>query len=252
MVLQVVSGKHGFKQPVAAVLAKMVISTGEKQANLRLTEADGLVAMSIQGMWQEQGLGFGAHLPEKRRVLSANEMEGGVVATHGTLHAAILPESQGVAHDLRQGERSEVLAQHAMVIERLAVGHGGDARNVGEEPSEVRYLLAVDPHLVGRISEDLCVRRCAKPNVARQRIAHDDTQHGQVELEHPRHPPWPPHDVYSHAEGALRLLHAGSGNVIYIVAPHLERCLVASSLYEMVGQRRSRPTVIERRGGKSY
>ena len=81
-------------------------------------------------------------------------MEGGGIVSHATFHAAVLPKGKGIAHYLRQRECGEVLAQHAVIIERLAVGHGGNAGNVGEEPREVGNLLAVDPHLVGRIGED--------------------------------------------------------------------------------------------------
>ena len=76
----------------------------------------------------------------------------------------------------------------------------------------------------------------------------EDAQHCKMELEHPRYPPWPTHDVYPHAEGALGLFHPLGGNMIYVVAPHLKRRLAARSLYEVVGQRRRRPTIVERRG----
>lgn len=231
------------------MLAIEVIASGEEQANHWLVKTDGLVAMGVKRMGQKHDLGLWAHLAKECRVLTANEMESSLIASHVTLHAAILPKGHGVAHDLRQRERGEILAQQAVVMERLAVGHGHDARLAGKESREAGGLLTIDPHHVGRIVNNGGKGLVAEPEIAKVRVAQQHSQHRKAQLEHPRHPLWLPHYVYSHAECALRLLHVASRDVVAIKAPHLKRRLLASPLDNMVGQRGCRPTVVERRCG---
>lgn len=228
------------------MLAIEVIASGEEQANHWLVKTDGLVAMGVKRMGQEYGLGPGAHFLEECRVLAANEMKRSLIASHVTLHAAILPKGHGVAHDLRQRERGEILAQQAVVMERLAVGHGHDAWLVGKESREAGGLLTIDPHHVGRIFNNGGKGLVAEPEIAKVRVAQQHAQHCKAQLEHPRHPPWLPHYVYSHAEGTLRLFHLVSRDVVAIIAPHLKLRLVSCSLDDMVWQCRCCPTVVER------
>lgn len=227
-----------------------VVATSEEQANHGLVKTDDLVAMGVKRMGQEYGLGPGAHFLEECRVLAANEMERSLISSHVTLHATILPKGHGVAHDLRQRERGEILAQQAVVMERLAVGHGHDARLVGEKSREAGGLLTIDPHHVGRIFNNGGKGLVAEPEIAKVRVAQQHAQHCKAQLEHPRHPPWLPHYVNSHPECALRLLHVASRDVVAIIAPHLKRRLLARSLDEMVRQGGCRPTVVE--GGHRY
>ena len=131
------------------MLAIEVIASGEEQTNHWLVKTDGLVAMGVKRMGQEHDLGLGAYLPEKRGVLSAHEMEHGMAVAHGALHASILPESPGVAQYLRQRPRGEVLAKQAVIVQRLAVGHGSYSRHIWEEVGKMGYLLSVNPQLVG-------------------------------------------------------------------------------------------------------
>ena len=231
------------------MLAIEVIASGEEQTNFRLVKTDGLVAMGVKRMGQEHDLGLGAHLTEECRVLTAYEMESSLIASHVTLHAAILPKGHGVAHDLRQRERGEILAQQAVVMERLAVGHGHDARLVGEKSREAGGLLTIDPHHVGRIFNNGGKGLVAEPEIAKVRVAQQHAQHCKAQLEHPRHPPWLPHYVNSHPEGTLRLFHLVSRDVVAIISPHLKSRLLARSLDDMVRQRGCRPAVVERRCG---
>ena len=130
MGFQVIVGKHCLKQHVAAMEAIIVVAPSEEQANLWLVKTDSLVAMGIKWMGQEHGLGPRANFPEESRVLTTNEMKSSFIAPHITLHATILPKGQGVAHDLLQRECGEVLTQQAVVMERLTVGHGNNARDI--------------------------------------------------------------------------------------------------------------------------